>query len=374
MDSRSAELTINDFNTPIRVLLDKGSRTARVRSTLNHLYLKEGNEPGWTTLDSEAYVSIGRKNAGHVLMLNGVALSAPTIYLRGGPRASDILMYKTDRFRGALKLTLARGGFLVANVLPLEDYLVGTLPSEMSPSWEMEALKAQAVASRTYAYYMTKHPKHALYDLDRSIQDQVYGGADGENDRVRRAVSSTAGEFLGDGGEPVKAFYHSRCGGTTETAHSVWRDGSHLSPQRVTCPYCQRNPYVWRVAVDLDELFHLMNMPLDPTVPVQLTSLERTPSGRVARLKLGSGSREKILTSDQFRSLVGYTRIKSAFFDWKLEDRTVIFEGIGSGHGVGMCQWGARYLARQGKNYAQILGHYYPGIALYGIRETVVAK
>ena len=192
-----------------------------------------------------------------MLVINGKPESDSTIYFRGGPHPSDTILYKTERFRGALKFTLSKSQLMVTNVLPLEDYLVGSLASEMSASWELEALKAQAVASRTYALYMIAHPKSSTYDLEKSIQDQVYTGVDAESQRVRIAVRETRGEYLGMQGKPVKTFYHSRCGGTTETARSVWSNTARDSKFRVTCPFCQKKPFIWKASIRIKELFHL---------------------------------------------------------------------------------------------------------------------
>ena len=366
MDSRGAEFTTNQFNTPVRVLLDKEGRSAQVRSDLEHLFVRRGNSTSWVALGKAATVSVGKHGSATALVLNGQTESVSTVYFRGGPHPSDTILYKTERFRGALKFSLSKSQLLVTNVLPLEDYLVGSLASEMSASWELEALKAQAVASRTYAMYMIAHPKSPAYDLEKSTQDQVYTGVDVESQRVRIAVGDTRGEYLGTHGKPVKTFYHSRCGGTTETARSVWSNSGHDSKTRVTCPFCQKKPFLWKASIRIRDLVHLLKIPLSPSEPFRIIPVEKTPSGRIALLRLESGNHEKTVTSDQFRSLLGYTRIKSALFDWKIADDDIEFEGRGAGHGVGMCQWGARYLAGLGNNYAQILGHYYPELMLYG--------
>ncbi|NBT59044.1 SpoIID/LytB domain-containing protein, partial [bacterium] len=149
--------------------------------------------------------------------------------------------YRTDR--GALKWTRNGQMFSVVNYLGLDDYLLGTLGSEMSPSWEIEALKAQAVASRTYALYMIKHPKHSDYDLERSTQDQVYGGVEAEHPRVREAIQATSGEVLSFKDQPIKAFFHSRCGGSTETPGFVWNHHQGYPQKKVACPYCLKNPF-----------------------------------------------------------------------------------------------------------------------------------
>lgn len=250
---------------------------------------------------------------------------------------------------------------LVVNIIPVEDYLMGTIGSEMSPTWPMEALKAQAVASRGYALYMKKHPKDKAYDLEKDIRDQVYGGTDLESKKVIEAVRTTESQYLTANGELPKTYFHSRCGGTTETSASVWneRTAHHHS---VPCPYCRKNPYVWSARLEFDPLARFLG--LSKLDPLRILPTKTSLSGRLLALKFSSPSGEKWLSTDEFRALVGYTRIKSAQFNWQIEHQQVKFQGVGSGHGVGMCQWGAKHLADEGKNYKEILAHYYPRLTL----------
>jgi stage II sporulation protein D len=215
------------------------------------------------------------------------------------------------------------------------------------------------VASRTYALYRLKNPRHRFYDLEKGILDQVYSGVEAESVRVKNAVRETAGQFLSRAGHPIKAYYHSRCGGSTETSDSVWKQRFGPGQKIVDCPYCRRNPYHWKASFDLSDLSRALKLPV-----FQILSIQKTPSGRIAELTVGEPGKEKKITSDEFRSLLGYTRLKSALFEWRIERQDVRFEGIGAGHGVGMCQWGARYLAQQGLNYRQILKYYYPEASL----------
>lgn len=359
------EVAKSNSNTVVRVLIERDAKATRVKSVLSSLFLKQDGQNAWKNFPKEIALSMRQTKYKHQVAINNFDPEDRAFLVRGGPHPTDKVQYRTDFFRGALKVTPTQGGFSVTNILPLDDYLAGTLAAEMNGLWEMEALKAQAVASRTYTLYMVKHPKHALYDLDSSTQDQVYQGAERESKRVSEALRETAGLYLSvKDSEPIKSYYHSRCGGITETAGAVWNYKNHAFDKRVTCPYCQKFPYNWTTVVTAAELFKSLHLPFQTISTLSNLSAEKTPAGRVSTLRFALNGTEKKVTSDELRSLLGYSRIKSANFDWKIDGDEIQFNGVGSGHGVGMCQWGARYLAKQGKNFRQILAHYYPGIEL----------
>lgn len=354
-----------NFSTVIRVLIEREAKAARVKSVLGDLFLKQDGQPSWKKFPKEITLSARQSKNKKLVAINRSDPEERPFLIRGGPHPTDKAQYRTDFYRGALKITPQQSGFAVTNILPLDDYLAGTLAAEMNGLWELEALKAQAVASRTYALYMVKHPKHALFDLDSSTQDQVYGGAERESKRVTQALKETEGFYLATkGDEPIKSYYHSRCGGITETAGAVWNYKNHTLNKRVPCPYCQKFPYSWTTVVNAEELFKSLHLPFQTISALSQLSAEKTPAGRVSALRFALNGAQKRVTSDELRSLLGYTRIKSANFNWKINGEEIHFNGVGSGHGVGMCQWGARYLAKQGKNFKQILAYYYPGIEL----------
>lgn len=361
----------SNFSTVIRVLIERDAKASRVKSFFNSLFLKTDGQHSWKTFPKEIALSMRQSKTRPLISINSKDLEEKPFLVRGGPHHTDKVQYRTDFFRGALKITPNPSGYSVTNILPLDDYLAGTLAAEMNGSWEMEALKAQAVASRTYALYMVKHPKNTLFDLDSSTQDQVYQGVERESKRVSQALKETEGLYLSvKGTEPIKAYYHSRCGGITETAGAVWKYQGHPFKQRVPCPYCQKFPFSWTTVVTAEELFKSLHLPFQTITALSNLSADKTPAGRVSALKFALNGTEKKVTSDELRSLLGYTRIKSANFDWKIDGDEIHFNGVGSGHGVGMCQWGARYLAKQGKNFRQILAHYYPGIELKLLKPT----
>jgi stage II sporulation protein D len=351
-------------NTPIRVLLDRSTQTLSIKSMTKKLYIKEGVNASWREINGVLQI-MSVKNKNEIKAYSSHFQGpAQTVFVRGGPYPSDKLSYKTSIYRGALRIEAMKDGLSVTNVLGLDDYLLGTLGREMAASWELEALRTQAVASRTYALFMMSYPKNALYDVEATTQDQVYGGVLAETERVREAVHSTAGQYLSLNHRAIKAYFHSRCGGTTETAQTVWNEKRGEHKNRVACAYCQKNPYVWTSSVPITEFLASLELPASVSKPFSLLPLQKTPSGRISSIHLSSGSTSKKITGDELRNALGYQRIKSTQMKWKIDGDELHFQGVGAGHGVGMCQWGARYLAKQGKTYKEILLHFYPGALL----------
>lgn len=347
-----------DSNTAVRVLLDKAIPKGTVRSLLYSTFYRTQPARGWIRAERNLEISIGSSQQTPILM-NSEPIHDSFVFIRGGKNPSDKLSFQGRVFRGALKWIKNKNVFSVVNYLELEDYLLGTLGSEMSPSWELEALKAQAVASRTYALYMIQHPKSSDFDLEKTTQDQVYDGVESEHPRVSEAVRSTAGEILLYKDGPIKAFFHSRCGGSTETPAFVWNHRQNYPQKKVPCPYCLKNPFSWQTLVRVEDLLKWTGLDLGKNFKIE--EGERGASGRLASLNLIAGTKRATIDTDALRSHLGYARLKSAKFDWKHEGDLVSFQGVGNGHGVGMCQWGARHLAQIGKTYREILAYYYPG-------------
>lgn len=250
----------------------------------------------------------------------------------------------------------------VIGVLPLNDYLVGVLSSEMPLTWPMETLKAQAVAARSYTLALLNERQNKAYHVESSILDQVFKHVDGEDDdaktrRAREAVAATDGVKLFDNHQKVlKAFYHADCGGKTALAKDVWNSGPNMGV--ATDSSCPTNPKArWTFAIDKAELqsrLHLQGL-------LDLTLKRITNDTRVKDVRLAMNeSQQKVMSVNDFRQNLGFQNIRSSIFDVKEENGKYVFQGKGYGHGVGLCQWGSRALGMRGMNYAQILKHYYP--------------
>jgi stage II sporulation protein D len=270
-------------------------------------------------------------------------------------------MLNSRPYRGSLSIIVDSGLLTVINTLGLEAYLFGLINHEISSKWPLEAVKAQAIAARTYAYFKLGVNKDRPYHLESTVIDQVYGGSSAEDDRARRAVTETRGEMLYYGSDLARTFYHSSCGGKTEPAENVW--GSEFPYLKsVDDEFCTDAPhYFWSYETTFDSLLAALEKNgYVARESQEISILERSESGRVLNVSLAG----EILSGNKFRQLIGYGLIKSTMFDLEINNGSVIFSGSGSGHGVGMCQWGAKGMAEEDHSYSQILDHYYPGTTL----------
>lgn len=257
----------------------------------------------------------------------------------------------------------------IIETLDLERYVMGVLSKEMGPDWPEEALKAQAVVSRTFAVCMANEnrEKGIPYDIENSIFHQVYQGTDCE--KIERAVKETEGEILTYNGSIVKVFFHSTCGGKTAKTSDVWgKDYPYISS--VDDPYCHSSSYYsWSKKISGEEISRIFNIPVE-----NIDIIEKDESGRIKSLRLkGKDGKIIYLTGHRFRMMVNEGKnvffnspdiIPSTNFYVRKEGNYFIFTGKGYGHGVGMCQWGARKMAEEGANYRQILKFYFPKMEL----------
>ncbi|MGA7828507.1 MAG: SpoIID/LytB domain-containing protein, partial [Geobacteraceae bacterium] len=265
-------------------------------------------------------------------------------------------------YRGHLEVYPADKGLLVVDEMLLENYLVGLINCEISSQWPMEAVKAQAVVARTFALFQKQARKNLLYHLESTVYDQVYGGCDIEDSRAARAVAETRGEVVTYKGKIIQAFFHSSCGGHTEASEHVW---SVKLPylRGVECTYCMKSPSVlWEQSLSpkkIETLLRSAGYNVDGLAKIQVVS--RYPSGRITDLELSSASGTVTIPAVTFRKIIGYGVIRSTNFEVTLVDNDFVFDGRGYGHGVGLCQWGAKQRAEDGFSYREILSYYYPG-------------
>lgn len=259
--------------------------------------------------------------------------------------------------------------------IPLERYIAGVLEKEVRHDWPLEALKAQAVAARTYAIYRKSKPRDAQFDVLSDTSDQVFESDENHSPAIVRAVRETEGETLQFGGRVLEAFFHSCCGGTSEDADQVW-PGSHPEPLRSVHedPYCSTCPPAhWKYRLSFRELGERLsqaNLPSSGWTAVSIVS--RDASGRVEQVTLESATRKPTpMSGITFRKILGYTNLKSTLFNITAEGEDLVFDGRGAGHGVGLCQWGAKAMAEKHKNYRDILNFYYPGAEIVGLSAEV---
>lgn len=300
------------------------------------------------------------------LTLNGVSLVGDAVRFRAGERALDAGVPGVEpiraggrQLRGDLVVRVrAHDRLQLINVIGLEDYLVGVLGSEMPRSFPMEALKAQAVAARTYALHKKLDAYGQAWHLGSGVLAQVYGGLKAEDPRTRAAVEATRGLVLTFELAPIEAYFHASCGGRTESGlAALGRDLPYLVS--VDCP-CRHLPASrWAVSLSRTELESLGG-----DDPSSLTVISRSPTGRARRVRL---SRDRSVDAVSFRARLGYERVKSLAFQVHPDGDRVRLTGTGFGHGAGLCQWGAKAMADQGWDFRHILAHYYPGTELQAL-------
>ena len=269
------------------------------------------------------------------------------------------------RYRGTIEIVRDKSSLLLINELNLEDYLVGLINQEISSRWPMEAVKAQAVVARTYALYQKKNRKYPTYDLESTVTSQVYSGIESEDELARQAVKETEGQAAYYNGEMIQALYHSSCGGNTEAALEVWgKEIPYL--KSIKDPHCTEAPnYFWQYKIDLNGLrdrLRRFNSGIGKIESVSI--LKRSSSGRVTRISIRHSKGSFVIEGKDFREALGFENLRSTDFTLKIKGDSVSLAGSGGGHGVGMCQWGAKGMAEEGKSYIDILKWYYPGVTI----------
>lgn len=293
---------------------------------------------------------------------------------------------KDVRYRGIMKILPNAERLRLVNIIYIEDYLKGVVPPEIGPRTEaeIEAVKAQAVAARTYTMAHLQQYGAQPYDMKSTIIDQLYQGVDVENDLVNRAIAATAGVVATYQDNFIDAYYHSTCGGMTDDIQEVW--------DRPEVPYLKSVPdtscswskyYVWKEVFTEPQLRGRLDQYLSTDRgrdlrigPITDIVIEgHTPGGRVKTLTIRTADDSYRFHKDRIRWVIGRSStpdliLPSDRFEVRVSRdnqgrvTAVTFSGSGYGHGVGLCQCGAIGKARDGWNHAQILAHFYTGIEL----------
>ena len=253
----------------------------------------------------------------------------------------------------------------IVNVVDVEQYLYSVVTREMPPAWPPEALQAQAVCARTYVLQRS-NPRRA-YDLVPSEADQVYRGASGETAGGRQAVDATAGSVLRYNNAYASVAYSSCCGGHTEANSDAWGGVALPYLAGVPCSYCTQSPnYRWTTMLGVDSIASAFSEQLAPYG--DLTDVRigpRDASGRARAFELVGRNGSTFVKGTTFRLGVGARVLRSLLVtDLRVTQPALVVEGGGLGHGVGLCQWGARGMALAGHSARDILTLYFPGTQL----------
>jgi len=287
----------------------------------------------------------------------------PSKYLTIEPSKDASIIIDERPFRGEVTFVrTADNHITVVNDINVEDYIKGVLFHEVSHHWPMEALKAQAVATRTYALYSI-NPAGKPYDMTNDIYSQVYGGKNSERYRTDLAVDETRAQVLTYDGKIIPAYFHATCGGMTEDATELWKLKDIPPLRGVPCSFCQNSPhFYWKRNFRLREIQDALDLHGYKVGAIkEISIVDRDRSDRIEHLKIVQrNGQELVISGKDFRDLMGPNVIDSNNYTVTMRGYYVDINGKGWGHGVGMCQWGALGMAKQQFTYRQILAYYYP--------------
>ena len=246
--------------------------------------------------------------------------------------------------------------------IELEEYIVGVVAAEMPAAFHIEALKAQSIAARTYALKSIKEEK-ILTDNEKTQSYKDIGQLkelwkedfDTYYNKIKNCVKSTEGQVLTYNNEYIEALYHSTSNGYTESSYEVFGNSYPYLIMVDSIWDINASSYVRDKTFSFGELNNLLGINFNNETEIEI--LEKTKSGRISRIKID----DNYYTGIEFRQLLG---LRSTDFDIEKDNNNIIITTRGYGHGVGMSQYGANGMAKSGKNYKEILNHYYPGTTL----------
>ncbi len=295
-----------------------------------------------------------------VLILDDVFQSIPSRdekMERMGKLKGELLVNGT-RYPGNIEIWKGNAGLYLINELPLEEYIRSVVSAEVGADWDMEALKTQAVISRTYALYQKAQNNNQNFDLTSSVLHQVYKGSN-ENARISYAVLNTEGEVLTYNGKIIEAFYHSTSGGLTEAPEEVF--GKSVPYLKPVSGSCETSPYwIWERNIPVEEIEKALN--IFGIRDIKITSY--TVTKRVKTVDVFQAGATQSMKATDLRKAIGWNKLPSTNFTVSRDSNVMVFSGKGFGHGVGLCQWSSLEMARSGIGYKDILAHFYPGTLL----------
>lgn len=273
------------------------------------------------------------------------------------------------RWRGAPSTVgLTDGKFMLVTTIDVDAYLQGVVPLESPPSWPAAALEAQAIVARTFA--LARRSLSRPYDVQANESDQRWGGVTAEHPAATAAIQATRGKTLRFGGGPASVFYSACCGGHTADVTGVWNGAPLPYLRGVVDPYCLAAPeYRWTRTVALDRAVAAFGARTGGTLTGTALG-DPDSTGRPRTVALMGTTTTNVPVAD-FRRALGYDVVRSLWLravriDAAQAEKRLVIEGSGRGHGVGLCQWGAKFFAASGAPAAEILGFYFPGTTVSG--------
>ena len=320
-------------------------------------------------LDSATRKIIKNINANEKFTVKFSDLKSNAVEIRSEnfPLKDLIVTIDDKKYFGSVRINKNKSSLTVINLAPVEEYLRGVVPTEMSPSFHAEALKAQTVAARSFTLKNRSRHSAEGYDLCATTHCQKYNGADSAHNITDEIIKATRGEVLMNGGLIVDTNFHTDSGGMTESVENVWGSyAAHLLPVEEL----EKNTYHWQKEFSAEDFSSRFGENFGKLKEIKLSPLEigksaadRSTSGRVKTAQIIGTKKTLQLTGNELRSKFS---LPSTLFDIKISHGKIIFEGYGYGHGVGMSQNGANAYAKSGWDYKKILAHYY--------RNTILKK
>lgn len=407
-----AKARAREADNPIRVGLIIGQQQVKIRAPEG--LLVEDLSTGECVGGGQVLDTLLLSSRGLQIQLGEMGVfSGP---LRLTAKGGEVINVNNNPYWGEIEVFLRDGRLTVVNILPVEEYLCGVVAREMPDSFPLEALKAQAVAARTYTYANWHKHLGEGFNLCATVDCQVYGGA-AVTAKVIQAVASTRGEVLRYNGHLINAYYHASSGGYTENSENVWSES--VPYLRGVPDYDHDSPYAdWSVSyspVELDAILQQGGLTVGRIEKIE--PLSRGVSGRVCQVRVSGSRGSQILTGNELRNILGYNELPSTLFEVEMqksgenmifhplwpgqvvavlggegqkhrvsldtavllggdvslavgfgfsEREQVVFSGSGWGHGLGLSQWGAKAMAEMAPDnddefYRSILQHYYQG-------------
>jgi stage II sporulation protein D len=347
----------------IRVLLATDDRHVRLSSTDGARVMGLAGEPS-ITLSAGAAVEAEITREG--VDLPGFLSSAEGLRLVSS--TGGAIVVDGRRYRGDLLVLPEDGRLRVVNEVDLESYVRGVVGAEMPPTSPSQALAAQAVLARSFALVLrdrnlTRNPPRP-WDLTDGTSSQVYGGMEVECHRTDRSVAVTRGQVLHRSGHVVEGSFHASCGGRTSAARAVF--ALDPAPEAgVSCPGCRSEDVRWSVVVPRARLEQAVRACGVKGPVLELSSGMVDDGGRWLDLSVRTDKGVATISANRFRLEMGPGTVRSMAIDGvQVDGDRVLLSGKGHGHGVGLCQRGARVLAETGFSASEILSHYFVGVAL----------
>lgn len=269
--------------------------------------------------------------------------------------------FNTNKNEEKIRIKRSNGNIETMN---LEDYLVGVVSSEVPVSFEKEAIKAQAVAARTYAMKQIQNSKERDYDVTDDVMTQVYqddnklrekwqNNYDEYINKIKECVSSTEGEYITYDDQIIYAFFFSTSNGKTEDNKNVFgQDLPYLKVVDSSFDQNETKSFITKVELNLSDFYNKLG--LNYSDELSITDITKTESGRVNSLRING-------IEFKGRTFQSKLSLRSTDFEITRNEDKVVIQTKGFGHGVGMSQYGANALAKQNKNYEEILKYYYQG-------------